>query len=387
MLHEQRNVFGTLPQRRQRDTHSLDPKIQVLAKSVLFDQSAQTVIGGTDDPHIHRNRLAGTDGDDQAVFENAEQLGLHVQRHIPDLVEKQRALVRDFKESLAVGVGAGEGALDVSEQLALEQGFRQAGAVDRPERLGATQRVVVDRPGQKLLARSGGPFDQHRDVRGRDATDDLKDPLHGRAVAFDALEEEAFLVSLRRRASLVGAGGLAAGLLHQRAQLVDVERLDQIVERPLFDRLFAVFDRRIGRDQNYLGRIAVLPGLAQHVQAVGLTFQLQIRHNHVHPAATHHLDGVLTGVDRQSLDRQTLQGLDDPIGVVSLVVYDQNHGLVFRHGFTSSDARAAPASGSSMVKEVPLPTSLCTEIVPPCDSTIFLAVARPSPVPPVRNEQ
>lgn len=38
-------------------------------------------------------------------------------------------------------------------------------------------------------------------------------------------------------------------------------------------------------------------------------------------------------------------------------------------------------SGSSIVNPVPLPISLSTAIVPPCRSTIFLATARPRPVP------
>src|SRR5512139_2698191 len=41
----------------------------------------------------------------------------------------------------------------------------------------------------------------------------------------------------------------------------------------------------------------------------------------------------------------------------------------------------APA-GSSIVTVVPRPGSLATRIEPPCSSTIFLAMGRPSPVPP-----
>ncbi len=139
MLREQRDVFRTLAQRRQRDIDPFDAEIEILAKLALLDQFAEAVVSRTDDADIHRDRLVGADGDHHAVFEDAQQLGLHRQRHVADLVEKQRAFVGDFEQPLALGVGAGEGALDVSEQFAFEERLRQSGAVDGPEWLATSQ--------------------------------------------------------------------------------------------------------------------------------------------------------------------------------------------------------------------------------------------------------
>ena len=50
-----------------------------------------------------------------------------------------------------VAIGAGEAALDVTEELRLEQRLGDAGAIDRHERLRAAARVV-DGPGDDLLA-------------------------------------------------------------------------------------------------------------------------------------------------------------------------------------------------------------------------------------------
>ena len=58
--------------------------------------------------------------------------------------------------------GAGEGALLVAEQLALEQRLGQGGAVDRDERLAPPGREVVDRLGDQLLAGARFALDQHR---------------------------------------------------------------------------------------------------------------------------------------------------------------------------------------------------------------------------------
>ena len=59
------------------------------------------------------------------------------ERQLADLVEEQRAAVGQLEAALALRDGAGERALLVTEQLALEQRLGQRRAVDRHERAGA----------------------------------------------------------------------------------------------------------------------------------------------------------------------------------------------------------------------------------------------------------
>jgi hypothetical protein len=54
---------------------------------------------------------------------------------ITDLVEEHGAALGDFEQPFLVGVGAGEGATHVPEQLGLEQIFRHRAAVERHHRL------------------------------------------------------------------------------------------------------------------------------------------------------------------------------------------------------------------------------------------------------------
>ena len=56
-----------------------------------------------------------------AVLQHAQQLRLELGRHVADLVEEQRAAVGLHEEAPARRGGAGEGALHVAEQLALQQ--------------------------------------------------------------------------------------------------------------------------------------------------------------------------------------------------------------------------------------------------------------------------
>ena len=60
-----------------------------------------------------------------ALLEDAEQLHLHGRGDVADLVEEERALVRELDAPRLARGRAREGALLVAEELALEQRVRQ----------------------------------------------------------------------------------------------------------------------------------------------------------------------------------------------------------------------------------------------------------------------
>ena len=60
-----------------------------------------------------------------AFLEDAEQLGLHGQRNLADLVEEDGAAVGQLEPALALADGAGEGPFLVAEELAFQQRFGQ----------------------------------------------------------------------------------------------------------------------------------------------------------------------------------------------------------------------------------------------------------------------
>ena len=74
-----------------------------------------------DDAHVDRERLGAADALERALLEHAQQLGLRLGRHVADLVEEDRAAVRGLEAADAARVGAGERALLVAEELALEE--------------------------------------------------------------------------------------------------------------------------------------------------------------------------------------------------------------------------------------------------------------------------
>ena len=85
----------------------------------------QIAVGGADHPDVDPGHLAvGADRLDLAGLEEAEQQGLHPQRHLADFVEEDGAAVGDLQQARPVAVRVGEAALDVAEQLGFEQRCR-----------------------------------------------------------------------------------------------------------------------------------------------------------------------------------------------------------------------------------------------------------------------
>ncbi|MCY1515138.1 hypothetical protein D9M68_497140 [compost metagenome] len=79
-----------------------------------------------------------------------------MQRNLADLIEEQCAARGAFYiAALAALQGAGEGAALVAEHLRLEQGFRDAAAVDVDEGAVAPAGGAVDMPGDGRLADAG----------------------------------------------------------------------------------------------------------------------------------------------------------------------------------------------------------------------------------------
>ena len=81
--------------------------------------------------------LLAADAAHDAVLHDAQELRLERQRHLGELVEEERAVVRDLEETDLVAVGARERALPVTEHLGLEQVLGHRGAVDRHQRIRA----------------------------------------------------------------------------------------------------------------------------------------------------------------------------------------------------------------------------------------------------------
>ena len=181
--HEIGNVLRTLAQRRKPHRHDVEAEEQVLAERALLDGVAQVLVGRRDDPHVGLDRRAAADGRVFALLQHAQQPRLRLHRHVADLVEEQRAALGLLEAADRARVGAGEGALLVAEQLALDEIARNRGHVDGDERPALALAVVVQRARDQFLAGARFAGDHHREVGLHQPRERAENVLHRRRAA------------------------------------------------------------------------------------------------------------------------------------------------------------------------------------------------------------
>ncbi len=175
MPRQQCHVAATLPQRRDGHRHDREPEIEVLAEPAFGHLDAQLAVGRGNQPDVGMEGDGAADALELARLEHAEDLGLDRRRQFADLVEEQRAAMGQLEAAELALSSTGEGALLVAEELGLEQGLGQGGAVDGDKRPLRARAPHVQRPGEELLAGAALAFEQHGDV-GRGGP---LDRLHG----------------------------------------------------------------------------------------------------------------------------------------------------------------------------------------------------------------
>ena len=194
-MHQQRNIFATLPQRRKIDADHVEAIEEIFAELAFPHQLAEIDVGGGDDAHIHLNLLHAAQMHELAVLQHAQNLALRVHAHGADFVQEERAPVGDFEQTLLRRNRAGKGAFDVSEQRGFQQVGRRRAGVDRDEGPVAPRRIQMNRFGDQFLARPAFALQQHGRAAGRHLRDQIENLQHGLTLAHDVLKVVALLQS------------------------------------------------------------------------------------------------------------------------------------------------------------------------------------------------
>ena len=112
------NVPPAGPQGRHLDVDDIEPVVEVLPKVPGLDELRQVPAGGRDDPHVHRHRAGAPHRLHLPLLEGPEDLGLHIQGHVADLIQKEGAAVGQLELArLAPLLGSGKGPILIAEEL------------------------------------------------------------------------------------------------------------------------------------------------------------------------------------------------------------------------------------------------------------------------------
>ena len=274
VLGEERHVLPALAQRRQLHGNHMKAVEEVLPELPFFHHLAQLDVGRGDDPDVDLDRLDAAEPHELALLNDAQELGLRLERDVPNLVEENRALVGELEEPLLRIDRAGECALHVAEEVRLEQIRREVAGVDGDEGLVGAGRVLMQRSRDELLAGTALAVDQNRGAARRRLHDQIEDLLHPRASADDLAEPVGMRLQILPEDTILGdEAALGEGVPYDGQHFVVLERLGDVVEGAPLHRGDGALDRRERRDH-------------QHRQLVVYFSQLVERGHPVH--ARHH---------------------------------------------------------------------------------------------------
>ena len=145
--------------------------------------------------------------------------------------ERTLAVIRGQRPRLGRD-GTGKGPFHVSEELALQQRFRQRAAVDRNKGHARPRTVRMNGPGHEFLPGSAFPADQHVALGVRHLTDDLEHLLNGLALPDDLRQGRLASDLSFQEQVLGGETPFLQRVPNDELDLLDFEGLGQVVVRP-----------------------------------------------------------------------------------------------------------------------------------------------------------
>src|SRR5208337_4352915 len=150
-LHEKRNVFQALRERRDTNLDGTQAIEEIFAETPGENFGAEVAVGGGDEADIDLLDLGRADALNFAVLDDAQQLGLHGQGSLADFIQEHRAAIGVLEQARASIRGAGESAANMAEQLALQEGVHQGRAVADSQTLLADGADLVNGSGHELF--------------------------------------------------------------------------------------------------------------------------------------------------------------------------------------------------------------------------------------------
>ncbi len=185
VLHQHRHIFRAGPQRRHVNRKHIEAVVEVGAETAILNALLKILVGGGNHPHVGGLRTGTAHPFKAALLQYPQQLHLHGQRHVADLIQKQCAARCQFKTATTGADGAGECALFMPEQLGLQQLRRNGTAVHRHKRPLGARRGAMNAAGNHFLASTGFTQNEDRGITARHLRHQPANRMHGRTGADD----------------------------------------------------------------------------------------------------------------------------------------------------------------------------------------------------------
>ena len=155
------NILWSLTQGGQANRNHVEPVKQIAPEGAVCHVLRQVAVGRGHHAHRHLELAFAAQPHNGALLQRAQQLGLQGQRHLANLIEKNRPLIGLLKPACTRRLRAGESAALVAKQFRLEQRVGNRRAVHLDKRLVAPLAGQMHGACKQLFARTGLAQQQH----------------------------------------------------------------------------------------------------------------------------------------------------------------------------------------------------------------------------------
>ena len=125
---------------------------QILTEQAFTHPNFQILVRRGNHPHVDLDRRMPAHPIELAVGQHPQQAGLHLRRHIADLVQKQGAAIGLLEAAASLCRRAGEGATLMAEQFGFQQVLGDGGGIQRNKGPGRARAVAMQSACDQLLA-------------------------------------------------------------------------------------------------------------------------------------------------------------------------------------------------------------------------------------------
>ena len=115
VVREWRDVFYSIPQRRNNDRKHIQPVVEILPEPAAGDLLTQIPIGCRNQAKVGPDRFQAADALELLGLKDSQKTGLNVHGHVADLIQKQCSTVGQLKPADLPGPGTGERSCLVTE--------------------------------------------------------------------------------------------------------------------------------------------------------------------------------------------------------------------------------------------------------------------------------
>src|SRR5262245_23359940 len=160
VFREEEHVLAALPERGEDELHDGQPVVQIGPEAPLPDRELEVIVAGAQDGDVDGLAARRAQPAHRAILDDLEKFALHRLREQTDLVEENGAGVGQLEEARLRLSRVREGPALVAEQLRLDQGLGNGGAVHVDERARGARSAGVEEAGDQPLSGPGLALDE-----------------------------------------------------------------------------------------------------------------------------------------------------------------------------------------------------------------------------------